>query len=990
MAKKFKKLMASFMTLVMCMGLINVTAFAEEAVEEEAATTSTIWYGDQMNVDIEEGPEGYKFQSVYTSPRHAYEMSNHMLSPDGGASNDIPQTLVLVDASEDYTWTPDGPYIPGESNYEVLYCCDAETGYQNGVHYKRTNLEESTYYEAEEAAYIRAIITNSYPYISLDEMKAKLVKKGVEGAELLTRAEVISAVQAAVWAYANDDVGEYVYSQTFDVPSNSQWGTVMHDYTNEMDVWWETGKRVFSESEEVAARITALTDYLTNLKADYASDREVVVSSINFGEIVPIAEDRSAYDVALLIELNNSGSDKDDELDLTIYVGDEAVISDKITLGCEKYETVLEGVEAGKTITAVVSGKQYLPEGVYFYEPEGGRDVSQCLVGVAAGETEINASATVELPRKLGKADLVIQKTDENGSVLPGAAFDLYKEGEEVMMYAETHYVDENGRLELTGLLEGKYKLVESRVPNGYLAPTDDIFFEIDENGEVIVEESKSVKLEGNTLSVMNCPPHAAVVLTIDMSGTMYNNKMDNKRYVDVAKEKAKDFVEKYAASAANNGKRMLAVVCFDTDAKIQQSWIDVSTSSGLSTALDSIKNIKVAANGDPSSTQVCTNFDGGLILSRNLLKQNAVKDIDRCFNIILSDGAPTVTVNADTNTIGTIKSSFWDVQKDANGVKYQDARKGGGWTHPAEVAQNLSYLKDIKDLTCSYTVDGEKKEGIFIVGVGGLMDNTLFYDAVYGTSNGSRTDDVKKNPNAFNNVDALKGYTSDEIMMLTTGDWMQILADKVNGTYVSAANESALANQFDVIINAVVDTTALPVQPASYSLRSGVALLSMRMGADVDDSVVDEPDVDEPEADEPVVDKKPEADKKPGADKPKPEADKKPGADKPKPEADKKPGADKPKPGHDKDDLDVDVEGGKVTSWLVTDDGVTAIYIEGKGKEPSVVWTSEKVKKVELSDIMEELNADSDAKVICDYGTHKIEYQHNKNKTKTVTYTFS
>jgi len=240
----------------------------------------------------------------------------------------------------------------------------------------------------------------------------------------------------------------------------------------------------------------------------------------------------------------------------------------------------------------------------------------------------------------------------------------------------------------------------------------------------------------------------------------------------------------------------------------VVQDWVDVNTAAGLAAAEKAIKAMTVADNGSTSSKQVCTNFDGGVILTRNLLKQDAVKNVDRCFNILLSDGAPTVTVNSDTDTVGTIKSSFWGNQLDATGKKYQNARAGGGWTHPAEVSQTLTYLNGVKDLTCSYTVNGEKKEGIFIVGVGGQMSVKLFNDAVYGTSNGTRTSDVKKKPAAFNNVDALQGYTQAQILKLTTGDWMGILADRVGGTYASAANTTALNTEFTNIINAIKDTT--------------------------------------------------------------------------------------------------------------------------------------------------------------------------------------
>ena len=84
----------------------------------------------------------------------------------------------------------------------------------------------------------------------------------------------------------------------------------------------------------------------------------------------------------------------------------------------------------------------------------------------------------------------------------------------------------------------------------------------------------------------------------------------------------------------------------------------------------------------------------------------------------------------------------------------------------------------------------------------------------------------------------------------------------------------------------------------------------------------------------------------------------------------------------------DVAVEGAKVTSQKAFGD-VTAVYIKGEGKVPDVIWTSEEVDADTMAEIIDAFGADEDAKILCDFGTHKIEYQHNKNKTKTVTYTF-
>jgi len=386
-----------------------------------------------------------------------------------------------------------------------------------------------------------------------------------------------------------------------------------------------------------------------------------------------------------------------------------------------------------------------------------------------------------------------------------GTVFAAGDNTSQIVYAGGTKYYDANGQLlnNATGL--GKNGAVVKLSKELDATGQENVF-------DITLTVETTLKQEENFSETST--PDAAVVLTIDMSGTMYRNKMDGQRYVDVAKAKATDFVNQFASSATEpDVKRMLAVVCFDTDAKIQQNWIDVSTASGLATATKAIDNIKVADNGDTSSTQVCTNFDGGVILTRNLLKQSTVQAIDKRFAIILSDGAPTVTVNNNTDTVGTIKSSFWDDQLDADGNKYQNARAGGGWTHPAEVARTKGYLAGVAAETTSYyaTTDTTKTnpiEGIFIIGVGGLMDFKLFHDAVYGTSNGTRTSDVKNKPGAFNNVDVLEGYTSDQIMKMTTGDWMTALVSSVGGEYVSATNSAALASEFANILNAIASVT--------------------------------------------------------------------------------------------------------------------------------------------------------------------------------------
>ena len=469
---------------------------------EESEPVETVWNGDEIVREVTAGTDGYTWVSVY--PGTAYEMSNHMVSADGGAHNSIPQTLVLVPAEEDYTWQADGLYEFNDSNYEVLYCCDEDTGYEDGVYYKRLNLEDSEYYDEEAAAHIRAIISNVYPYVTVEEMKQALAEEGFEGAEDLTRAELIAAIQMAVWNYANG-ASELAYSQTFDVTTNPQWGTVMHDYTNEMEVWWKTGKRKFSENEEVENRVNALAEHLKGYDAVYAEKNQIIISKIRVVDAAPVQEKAGVYKVAMQVELNNSGSSEDDEIYLTVSVDGTVVKSEKLTLGQEVYNFLVEA-ENGQNIEAVVSGKQFLPVGAYFYKPQGGREVSQSLVGVAGGETDVYAAASVTLEAETPAAgSLVLRKVDEKGNSLSGASFALYAKRGSALLYVGTYAVDGAGMLSVEDLLPGDYVLEETVVPEGYAAPEQDIEFRVSENGAVmLVAQSDLVYMADGALNVVN------------------------------------------------------------------------------------------------------------------------------------------------------------------------------------------------------------------------------------------------------------------------------------------------------------------------------------------------------------------------------------------------------------------------------------------------------------------------------------------------------
>ena len=473
MKKLFKSSLAWLLVLCMCLSNVSIV-LAARATEADDNKPETIWRGDEVTAEITAGKNGYTFVSVYRSPAHAYEFSNHALV--SGSDVDIPQLFVLADASKDYTWSPDGRYSFGVSNYEVLYCCDAETGLDDGFYYKRQNLEDSSYYDSESAAHIRAILTNSYPYVSLEQMKANLIEAGVEGAENLDRAEILSAVQGAVWNFANG--AAYEYKMSYNVTATPKYGIPMHDYTAELNpevkaVIEKLGNAYGSsknrkELADVGARVNAVIDYLMNLETVYAEKNQVIITDL---EIIGATANTSngEYLATVRVNLNNGGSSENDNIKLDIYVDGVLATSRPVYREITSYD-INVSAKAGQTIKAVVSGTQIVPQDVYFYEPEGGRDVSQCLVGIASGETDVYAESQVVLSAKtlvpVDKFATPLNNSFQTTVTLqvPGASQDLGVD----IIYVAGAYLDKNEvekDLMITSLYSTFVEIVGAGVP---------------------------------------------------------------------------------------------------------------------------------------------------------------------------------------------------------------------------------------------------------------------------------------------------------------------------------------------------------------------------------------------------------------------------------------------------------------------------------------------------------------------------------------------
>ncbi|MBE6615340.1 MAG: hypothetical protein E7631_08555 [Ruminococcaceae bacterium] len=468
--------------------------------------------------NIVPGSDGYNYMIAQDLDNeiYYYETSNHSVKiQNAGAVHIFP----VIDTTRDVVdgvWEADGVYVSGESNYNVVYCCDFATGTRvddedaTKTYYKRLNLEDSEYFSDEQAERLRAILSVTYPSLSVEDAQKALYDAGFEQAYDLDRSELISATQGAIWRLANadsiiDGVTDFRYRTTVNTARKQGWGGYMHNYTLNSDepMNFTDGKKD-TAIDEIGNRINALQDFfLEDLEASYAPANQVIITNLDVS--APKMVEEGVFEVDVDVLLNGSGSSANDDIALNIYVGDEVVSTQEIVLGTKEYSATVE-VGAGQTIKAVVSGTQILPTGVYFYAPEPqdidddgiatSREVSQNLISVAAGPTEVYAEK--EYTIEMLTVDLKVSKVDDENNALEGAEFALYKN--EALVAEKT--VDENGELVFEDLIPGTYELVETKAPEGFVLPEKAIEIEVTKDGYVTfdgekIEHFRSEAVEG-------------------------------------------------------------------------------------------------------------------------------------------------------------------------------------------------------------------------------------------------------------------------------------------------------------------------------------------------------------------------------------------------------------------------------------------------------------------------------------------------------------
>lgn len=319
------------------------------------------------------------------------------------------------------------------------YCCDFESLVTVGTAYRRLNLEDASYFDEDEAAYIRGIFSYGY-WDSGDEVELA----NTLGISDLTAAEAMAGTQLAIWNYAN-----------FSVPG--------------LHVEYRT-----SGKEVLDANVKAVMDYLLTKSAQKATLDEILFTDEVVSTHAIITEDNGVnYDVIVKFKLVSTNTK---DIVLTAKLGEDVKtfnLSEMIQEEDGYYKIVFSNVTESGTIELSVEGTQST-NSVYFYEPKEGRDASQNLVGWATDDTQVNAQSNLQFG--FGTKTIKLIKVDKDTELpIANVVFNLYTNVDGDYVLVKSNLVtDSQGMIEVNGLSdEYEYYVKEISAPTGYDIVTD-------------------------------------------------------------------------------------------------------------------------------------------------------------------------------------------------------------------------------------------------------------------------------------------------------------------------------------------------------------------------------------------------------------------------------------------------------------------------------------------------------------------------------------
>lgn len=294
-----------------------------------------------------------------------------------------------------------------------VYCCDIATDAVSGYYYEMTNVEDANYYQGSNAvAHIQTIATRGFWGTksgagSLDAVKQLLKDSGYKNWNSLTEGQALTATQAAIWKYGNNDANRYL-DET--IVQKNYWGTsldadhpdsanvqalfnllISGDLMNKTDL---TATDLIDKEDITGAAITvkeAVTDGSGNVVEDNNGNKKY-----NTNLSFTLKVDKNSITGNLKVYVYANGDTKN-PIATRVLAGDGF-----LSYGLEPDANgtyTIEDLEIfeGVNITLNLEGTQDLERGVYLYTSEiYDEKTSQTFVGVAEGERKVDLEVSLK------------------------------------------------------------------------------------------------------------------------------------------------------------------------------------------------------------------------------------------------------------------------------------------------------------------------------------------------------------------------------------------------------------------------------------------------------------------------------------------------------------------------------------------------------------------------------------------------------------------
>lgn len=285
-----------------------------------------------------------------------------------------------------------------DGNLFYVYCADMSTSVQTGANYNMENVEDATYYQGADAvSHIQTVAVNGFWATesgagSLQAVRDLLEKYGYQdAADNITEGEALSATQAAIWTFGNNDSDRWIDG------SNPVSGSTHADTLYKLLISDKLMK-------DTSAKRATTTDILNK--------NDVMGGSITVHGVATHADGTektldggTVYNTDVSFSLSVTKSDLTGNLTVTLTQGGRTVdtinlatadsnILGKILSGGKEVGTSItfRGVELveGVEFNISLDGTQELKEGVYLYTAKGGYTAAQTFVGVASGTNTVD------------------------------------------------------------------------------------------------------------------------------------------------------------------------------------------------------------------------------------------------------------------------------------------------------------------------------------------------------------------------------------------------------------------------------------------------------------------------------------------------------------------------------------------------------------------------------------------------------------------------